>query len=139
FDFVKELEDLLIGPVVLFTVLVFALALVIQETQSAKEGRGQKLSPALLAIQINVKHVTGIELSFVPRTAIGNDPEGMERLTVRMLGCLEGKAWGAVQLTDDDALGAVDDESALWSHQRQLAHKHLFLFGAFLFLEQKSD
>ncbi len=35
---------------------------------------------------------------------------------------LEGDAGGAVELGDDDALGAVDDEGAALRHHRDLAH-----------------
>src|SRR6185503_6954795 len=52
---------------------------------------------------------------------------------------LESDAGGTMQLADDDAFGAIDDKSALGSHERQFAHEDLFLLGAFLFLEMEGD
>jgi hypothetical protein len=40
---------------------------------------------------------------------------------------LEEHARGAVQLADDHALGAVDDERARGGHERDLAHVHFLL------------
>ncbi len=108
-------------------------------TEGAEESRGQKLAAALFAVQIDVEQIAGVELRLVPGTAVGNDAEGMEHLAVGMLGRFKGQAGRTVQLADDDALGAVDDECALRRHQRQFAHEHLFLLGALFLLEQESD
>ena len=43
---------------------------------------------------------------------------------------LEADARRAVELGNDDALGAVDHESALWSHERELAHVNFFFLRA---------
>ena len=40
---------------------------------------------------------------------------------------IEEHAGAAMQLRDDDALGAVDDEGAVVGHERQLAEVHLLL------------
>ena len=42
-----------------------------------------------------------------------------------------------MQLADDDALGAVDDEGALRRHQRQFAHENFFFLGALFLLEKE--
>ena len=111
-DFVKQLQDLLIrAPVLILAVL--ALAFAIQEGEGAEEGGGQELPAALLAVQIDVEQVAGVELRLIPGAAVGDDAEGMQRLAVGMLGGLEGQAGRPVQLADDDALGAVDDKRAL--------------------------
>ena len=60
-------------------------------------------------------------------------------LAVGMVRCFEGEAGGAVQLADDDALGAVDDEGALRGHQGQFAHEDLFLLGGLFLLEEEGD
>ena len=116
---------------------VLLVVLVIEEAQGAEERRRQKFAAAFLAIEINVKQVAGVELRFIPGTAIRNDAEGMQHLAVRMLGGFESQTGRTMQLADDDALGAVDDERALRGHQRQFAHEHFFFLGALLFLEQE--
>ena len=63
----------------------------------------------------------------------------MEHLSVRVLGGFKSQARGTVQLTDDDSLSAVNHERALWRHQRQFTHEHLFLFSPFFFLQQEGD
>ena len=40
-----------------------------------------------------------------------------------------------MQLADDDALGAIDDERALRGHERDFAHVNFFFLGALLLLE----
>ena len=44
-----------------------------------------------------------------------------------------------MQLADDDALGAVDDERARRRHERDFAHVNFFLLRPLLFLEQEGD
>ena len=44
-----------------------------------------------------------------------------------------------MQLGDDDALGAVDDERAAHGHEGDFAHVHALLFGTLLVLELKGD
>src|SRR3569623_2927172 len=44
-----------------------------------------------------------------------------------------------MQLRDDHAFGAVDNESALRGHERKFAHENLLFFGSGFFLQQKSD
>ena len=63
----------------------------------------------------------------------------MEHLAVGMLRGFEGNAGRAMQLADDDAFGAIDDERALRRHQRQFAHENFFFLGALFVLEQERD
>ena len=107
--------------------------------QGAEECSRQKFPAALLAIQIDIEQIAGVELRLIPRAAIWNNAEGMQGLAVGMLGRLKGNPRRAVQLADDDALGAVDDECALRGHQRQFAHEHLFFLGPSFILEQERD
>ena len=44
-----------------------------------------------------------------------------------------------MQLRDDDALGAIDDEGALRRHERDFAHVNLLLLGPLLFLQLEGD
>jgi len=118
-DFVKELENFLVGAAGLFAI-VLALpdaALDIQKAQGAEECRRQKFPAAFLAVEIDVKQIARVKLRLIPRTAVGNDAEAVQDFPVGMLGGLERDARRPVQLADHHALGPVDDERALWRHQ----------------------
>ena len=74
--------------------------------------------------------VLGVELEVEPRAAVGNDAGGEQQLARRMALAtvvVEEHARRTVQLRDDDALGAVDDEGAVVGHQRQVAEVDLLL------------
>ena len=75
----------------ILAVLPFAFG--IQEGEGADKGSRQELPAALLAVQIHVKQIAGIELRFIPRAAVRDDAEGMQRLAIRMLSGLEGQPW----------------------------------------------
>src|SRR5262249_41860061 len=70
--------------------------------------------------------VLGIVLKLDPGTAIRNDLAEEIRA---LIGSLEENAGGTVQLADNHALGAVDDERAVIGHQRNFAEEHLLLFN----------
>ena len=82
------------------------------------------------AVDTEVQDVLGIELEVQPGAAIRDDP-GREQQLARAVGLalvmLEEHARRAVQLADDDALGAVDDERAVVGHQGHFAHVDLLL------------
>ena len=63
----------------------------------------------------------------------------MEDFPVGMHRGLKTDAWGAVELGDDDAFGAVDHKGSLRSHEGQLAHVDFFLFRAALVLVAEGD
>ncbi len=44
-----------------------------------------------------------------------------------------------MQLADDDALGAVDDESALGRHEREFAHVYALFLDVLVFAETEGD
>ena len=72
--------------------------------------------------------VLRVEFEIQPRTAIGNDARGEQQLARGMslaAVVIEEHARAAMQLRDDDPLGAVDDEGAVLGHQRQFAEVHL--------------
>ena len=72
----------------------------------------------------------GIELEVEPRAAVRDDARAVEQLAARVrlaLVVVEEDARAAVELRDDDALGAVDDERAGLGHQRELAEVDLLL------------
>ena len=74
--------------------------------------------------------ILGVELEVEPRAAVGNHPGVVEDLAGRVglaLVMVEEDAGRAVQLRDQHALGAVDDEGAVVRHERDLAHVDLLL------------
>ena len=97
------------------------------EADGAQEGRRQELAAAAAAVEVDVEQVVGVELHLQPRTAVRDDAEAVEELAVEVHARLEAYAGGAVQLRDDDALRAVDDERSALGHERQLAHVDLLL------------
>ncbi len=82
------------------------------------------------AIDAEEQDVLRVELEVEPRAAVRNDARREQQLAARMrlaLVVLEEHARAAVQLRDDHALGAVDDEGAVVGHERHFAHVDLLL------------
>ena len=82
------------------------------------------------AVDADVDDVLGVELEVEPRAAVRDDARAVEELAARVrlaLVVVEEDARAAVELADDDALGAVDDERAGLGHQRDLAEVDLLL------------
>ena len=82
------------------------------------------------AVDADVEDVLVVELEVEPRAAVRDHAGGVEQLARRVglaLVVIEEHARRAVQLADDDALGAVDDERAGVGHQRDLAEVDLLL------------
>ena len=78
-------------------------------------------------------------MHFDPRTPVWNDPETIEHLAVDVDGGFKSDPRGAVQLAYHHPLRAVNDESALWRHERDFAHVHLLFLGAFFLSQLKRD
>ena len=94
--------------------------------------RDEELPTTAAAVEIDVEQIVVVELDLEPGAAVRNDAEGVKRLAVRMRGHLEGDARGPVQLGDDDALGAVDDERAPFGHHRDLTHVDILILDEVL-------
>ena len=62
-----------------------------------------------------------VELELEPRAAVRDDADRVEGRAVRVDRALRADAGRAVQLGDDDALGAVDDERAVLAHEGHVA------------------
>ena len=107
--------------------------------ERAEKSRGEKFPAAFAAIEINVKQIAGVELHFDPRTAIRNDPETVEHLAVEMDARFERDAGRAMELADDDALRAIDDECPLRRHERNFAHVNFLLLRPLFFAELEGD
>src|SRR5882762_4353962 len=90
------------------------------QAERAQEDRRQELP---LAIDADVQQVLRVVLEFHPGAAVRDDLRHVERLVLRV----EEGARRSVQLRDDDALGAVDDEGAVLGHQRDVAEVDLLL------------
>ncbi len=91
------------------------------EAEGAQEHRAVELA---LTIDADVEQVLVVVFEFDPAAAIRDDFP--EVVTERLL-ALEEHAGRAVQLADNDALGAVDDEGAVVGHQRDFAEEDFLL------------
>src|SRR5205807_1752254 len=118
-DVVEKLDDFLIGPV----------------AEGAQKRRREKFPPAFAAVEIDVKQIARVELHFDPRTAVRNDPEAVEHFPVEMDARFERDTRRAMQLRDNHALRAVNDERSLRRHERDLAHVNFLFLRAFLLAE----
>ncbi len=81
-------------------------------------------------VDAEVQDVLRVELEVEPGAAVRNDPRREQQLAGRVglaLVVFEEHAGGAVQLADDDTLGAIDDERAVVGHERNFAHVDLLL------------
>ena len=81
----------------------------------------------LLLVDVDVDHVVDVDGELDPRAAERDDARRDQALSVRVRRLLEDHARRPVQLADDDALGAVDDEGAELGEQRQLTEIDLLL------------
>ena len=91
------------------------------QPQGAQENRSQELA---LAVDADIENVLLVVFELDPRAAIGND---LAQEISAVVGGLKKHAGRAVQLADDDALGAVDDEGAVLGHQRNVAEEDFLL------------
>ena len=97
------------------------------ETKRVKQRRHRDLAAP---IDARIDDVLGVELDVEPRAAIGDDAGGEQKLARRMalaLVVIEEHARAAMHLRDDDAFGAIDNEGAVYGHERHVAHVHILL------------
>ena len=85
--------------------------------EGAEERRGGEL---LLLVDVDVDDVVDVDGELDPRAAERNDARRDQPLAVRVRALLEHDTGRPVQLADDDALRAVDDEGAERREERQL-------------------
>ena len=95
----------------------------IEQAQGAQEGGAQELA---LAVDAGVEQALGVQLELDPAAPVGDHLGAVQGL-VAADG--EEHPGAAVQLGDDDPLGAVDDEGAAVGHGRQVAEVDLGLLG----------
>src|ERR1019366_7881337 len=74
-----------------------------------------------------------------PGAAVGNNAIRVEHLAVGMEARLKTDAGRAVKLADHDALGAVDDESALGRHERKFAHVNALFLDVLVLAKAEGD
>ena len=108
---------------------------VVAEADGAEQRGDEEFAAAAAAVEIDVEQVVVVELHLKPGAPVGDDAEGVEQLAVRVGGHLEADAGGAMELGDDDALGAVDDEGAALGHHRDVTHEDLLILDEVLLAE----
>ena len=89
------------------------------QAQGAQENRAQELA---LAIDADVEDVLLVVLKLDPRSAVRND---LAEEVGAVVGGLEEHAGRTVQLADDHALGAVDDERAVLRSSAECRRRRL--------------
>ncbi len=90
-------------------------------SQRAQEDGAEEFA---LAVDAHVENVFGVVFEFDPRPAIRND---FAEEVGAVVGALEEDSRRAMQLADDDALSAVDDERAVLGHQWNIAVENFLL------------
>ena len=105
------------------------------ETDAAEHGGSRNL---LLAVDGEVEDVT-FDVEFDPRTTMRNDAALVVGTAVRLEFFVEAHARRTVQLRNDNAFGAVDDERSVLGHDRKFANQDIVLdffleFGIFAVL-----
>src|SRR5574344_869823 len=93
------------------------------KTDAAEKSRRRDL---LLAVDDQVKDVA-VRIEFDPRATMRNDAALVIGAAVREELFVEAHTGGAVQLRDDDAFRAVDDERSVIRHDRQIADQNIIL------------
>ncbi len=102
--------------------LVFAF---LRHQRAQQRGRVEFPATAAL-VHETPHHVVRVEHDLDPVAAVRYDAHGQQRLAVGVDLAFGRDARAAVQLGDDDALGAVHHERAVRRHHRNVAEKHLF-------------
>src|SRR5690606_18522818 len=101
--------------------------LLVGVAQRAQQHADRQLAAA---VDAGEQRVLRVELEVQPGAAVRDDAGAVQQLARRMglaAVVVEEHAGRTVQLRDDDALGAVDDEGAVLGHERDLAHVDLLL------------
>ena len=93
----------------------------------AEGAQQRRRGELLLLVDVDVDDVVDVDGELDPRPAERDDARRDQPLAVRVRALLEHDAGRPVQLADDDALGAVDDEGAERREQRQLTEIDLLL------------
>jgi len=109
--------------------------LVVLVTEGAEQGRDEELAATATAVEVDPEEIVLVELDFDPGATVGDDAESVERLAARVGRFFEADARTAVQLGDDDALGAVDDEGTAIGDHGDFAHEDFFVLEGALFAE----
>ena len=102
--------------------------------QAAQERRDGQL---LLAVDVRPHHVRDVGRELDPRAPEGDHAGAVQVRPVGVDRLREEDTGAAVQLADNDSLGAVDDERALLGHDREVAEVDILLdrlFGLVLVL-----
>ena len=97
----------------------------VRQTKCLEQNRDRHFAAA---VNTEIQVVLWIKLKVQPRAAVRNYT-GRKQQFARAVGfafiVFEKHARRAVQLRDDDALSAIDNERAILSHERHFAHVNL--------------
>ena len=97
------------------------------------------LTSFAVPVEENEDVTVDVELDFEPGTAVGDDAIGIEETAGGVAAFFEADAGGTVELADDDAFRAVDDEGAVGGHHGDFAHVDAFGGGDSLVDEFEID
>ena len=90
-------------------------------------------------VDTDIENVVRIRLVLEPCAAIRNNGAGEQSLTDLVMRDSVINAGGTHELTDDNTLGAVDNERAGCRHKRKIAHENLMFLDFAVFLVQQTD
>ena len=91
------------------------------ESECAEERGDEEFAAFALAVEENEDLAVDVELDFEPGATVRDDAVGKEVSAGGVAVFFEADAGGTVQLADDDAFRAVDDEGAARGHHGDLA------------------
>jgi hypothetical protein len=99
----------------------------IHRSTQADSAQQSRCGEFALLVDDAIDDVMDVDEEFDPGSPGWNDPRRVKLLAVGVDGLFEHDPRRAVELRDDDPLGAVDDEGAVRREQRQLAQIDLLL------------
>ena len=101
--------------------------LVIGRIPESAQQRGDR--ELLLPVDVCIHHIVNVGRKLHPRSTEGDDTGRVNGRAVGVDGLTEEDAWRAMELTHDNALGAIDDKRTPMGHCRQVAEIHILLNG----------
>ena len=107
---VEDIDDVLVG---------------VEADGAQKRGYGE----LFLTVDVGEHHIVDVAGELYPGTLDGDDPCGIELCSVGVHGLVEEHAGGTVELRNDDAFRAVDNECAARGHVGDVAEIHVLYLG----------
>ena len=137
FDFdvqwrIEEVENVGISTVPRMHLVLFLKGTV----EGAQERRDKKTAAAAALVEVNVEEILLVKLYLNPSAAVRDDAERMKNFPAAVSGFLKTDTRAAMQLADNDALRAVDDEGTAGGNHGNLTHIDFFVLDDAVFLAQ---